>query len=43
VGVEEHGGEGRVGAPPGEEEQRLGLARGEVERGGVETERGGVG
>jgi hypothetical protein len=27
VGVEEHGGEGRVGAPPSEEEQRLGLAR----------------
>lgn len=43
VGVEEHGGEGGVGAPPGEEEQRLGLARGEVERGGVEAERSGVG
>lgn len=43
VGVEEEGGEGGVGARPREEEERLGLARGEVERGGAEAERGGVG
>ena len=43
MGVEEHRGEGRVGVRPSEEEQGLGPARGEVERGGAEAPGRGVG